>query len=342
MVSKPELLGNDDIALRLQNLLSATGLARLAVAFWGRGAVNRLGLLHRAGATRVLCDLFSGGCNPDEIKELLRPRVEVRYMDRLHAKLYCTRKGVVVGSSNASANGLGYEGEELSGNIELNVLVKELSFRKEAEEWFDRLWDENDHHSVDEEVAESARPAWNGRRALTLLKALAADPESFRAKSIRVLVYDAGALPDDVQLWFENTGMTAFTSRQVKVMRETGLYDFYSDATGWPVQPGAIYLDFHWGRKNARPSFLGIWRVRDQGHWDQTENGTRIITCFRMTELDGLRFPHAEQMLFCTVLKTHLQSRSLWGQNTEHNHYNYLEVPLLDFWSQHSDELKHG
>jgi hypothetical protein len=135
-----ELLNTTETATQLKALLRAPGLASLAVAFWGDGAARKLGLDQRKGKTRILCDLYSGGCNPDEIKRLLKPQIEVRYLKGLHAKLYCMEHGAVVGSSNASANGLGDENEDLSGTIELNAFFDERSVQAAAEKWFERHW----------------------------------------------------------------------------------------------------------------------------------------------------------------------------------------------------------
>jgi len=190
-VPRYELLETaDDTASRLKELMKAPGVARLAVAFWGKGAVRRLGLGQRKGETRILCHLFSGCCNRDEIKKLLKPKIEVRYLNGLHAKLYCTQKGAIVDSSNASANGLGDEDAELAGNIELNVLFDAKSLQVAAEVWFDQHWKDAEDNVVDEDIAESARAVWKRRRSQTLLKSIAADSDSLRGSRINVLVHN--------------------------------------------------------------------------------------------------------------------------------------------------------
>ena len=149
----PELLDTLATTERLKSLLKTKGLARLAVAYWGEGAIKQLGLERLPSETRVLCDLWSGCCNPDEIKGLLKAGVSVRYFNKLHAKLYCTPAGIIIGSSNASSNGLGSEGQELSGNVELDAAVSSPAFTKAAEKWFDKRWAK----AVDQEVDEVGR-----------------------------------------------------------------------------------------------------------------------------------------------------------------------------------------
>src|SRR5258708_2971360 len=101
--------------------------AKLAVAFWGEGAVERLGVRRDHLEVEIICNLESGACNPAEIRRLIAmaPAVRIRSNPRLHAKLYWTANCAVVGSSNASANGLAVEGRPLAGWAEANVLVED-------------------------------------------------------------------------------------------------------------------------------------------------------------------------------------------------------------------------
>ena len=75
---------------RLRKMLSAGKEARLAVAYWGAGARKNLWPKKPKETVRILCDLFSGGCNPEEIKSLLAPNVEIRTKTGLHSKVYST------------------------------------------------------------------------------------------------------------------------------------------------------------------------------------------------------------------------------------------------------------
>jgi PLD-like domain len=251
-----ELLITAETANWLKKLMRAPGLARLAVAFWGNGAVRNLGLGQRKGETRILRDLFSGGCNPDEIKRLLKPKIEVRYLKGLHAKLYCTDDGTVVGSSNASTNGLGDEDAELAGNIELNVFFDAKSLQVAAREWFDRQWKDAELNVVDNDIAESAPGVWKRRPSQTLLQSIAADPDSLRGSRIKVLVYNADGSEDEEERSFKKQLVPGlYTELEWKKM--VGFYDFYLDTTDWSAEPGTGFMDFHWGSERAIPRFPG-------------------------------------------------------------------------------------
>jgi HKD family nuclease len=78
----------------------------LAVAYWGKDAARNLNI-QRSGHVRIICDLASGACNPYEIKKLQSfTNTEIKTHDELHAKVYCVNDVAIIGSSNASTNGL--------------------------------------------------------------------------------------------------------------------------------------------------------------------------------------------------------------------------------------------
>jgi hypothetical protein len=110
----------------IRELIHAAATAKLAVAFWGSGAVASLGLDRSGLDVEAICNLDSGACNPTEIEKLrqLRPRTAVKSDPRLHGKVYWTPDAVVVGSSNASTNGLAIE-IGLSGWAEANILCEQ-------------------------------------------------------------------------------------------------------------------------------------------------------------------------------------------------------------------------
>ena len=86
-----------------------------AVAFWGRGAAALFGPRSRV---RIVCNLATGGTNPDEIIALQAKGHTVLQHDQLHAKVYLGKSQAVVASANASANGLGLEASEQAKWIE--------------------------------------------------------------------------------------------------------------------------------------------------------------------------------------------------------------------------------
>jgi hypothetical protein len=55
----------------------------------------------------------------------------------LHAKVYIGEKGVIISSANASANGLGEEGDELLAGLEVGYFTTRQNDLELARRWFD-------------------------------------------------------------------------------------------------------------------------------------------------------------------------------------------------------------
>ncbi|MBC7102912.1 MAG: phospholipase D family protein [Parvibaculum sp.] len=110
---KIRFVADKKIIDEVQSLIGRSSDVSAAVAYWGKNSVKETGITQRKkGSTRILCDLFSGACNPDEVLKLLKCGVEVKTLDGMHAKVWVNRDTAIVGSANASANGLGFEGSK--------------------------------------------------------------------------------------------------------------------------------------------------------------------------------------------------------------------------------------
>jgi hypothetical protein len=73
-------------------LISNSSQIDCAVAFWGRGATD-LFKSTRQKSIRIICDLMSGACNPDVIRELMNLGAEIKMVDGMHAKIYLDPSG---------------------------------------------------------------------------------------------------------------------------------------------------------------------------------------------------------------------------------------------------------
>lgn len=167
------LLDERQALIAIRALLDASDTARLAVAFWGAGAISRLGLDRSGLSAQVLCNLDSGACNPAELRKIRElPGISIRSHPSLHAKVYWTPEGAVLGSSNASTNGLALEGDAASGWAEANVRLADRGVLQEIEVWFDRLFaagyviSEADLNRAEEIWQERAKMAPPGTRLL--------------------------------------------------------------------------------------------------------------------------------------------------------------------------------
>ena len=153
--------------------------------------------LGRAGRSiRILLDLSAGATNPKELARLLDLKhVEVLKLERLHAKVYLSDSGVVVGSANASANGLGSEGTEASRWHELSLLTEDQRIIDESRNWFGQKWAGGS--SVTDSDLKMAQSRWEERQklrpreaaaAVDVLEAAMHSPDSMKGRGIFVVV----------------------------------------------------------------------------------------------------------------------------------------------------------
>lgn len=160
-----ELLTEIEAPKAIRQLLEDADSAKFAVAFWGKDAADTLGISNSISKRiKIICNLQSGACNPVEIRKLLgmSSSVDVRTNPRLHAKVYWTPKAVVIGSSNASANGLAVEGNELSSWSEANVYTSDHAMLVQSSEWFDKQFDQS--QPISDADLLQAEELWNKRQ----------------------------------------------------------------------------------------------------------------------------------------------------------------------------------
>lgn len=168
----------------------------IAVAFWGAGAVEQLGLDDENKSYRVLLDLVSGGSNPKVVAQLLKLRPKlVRCVDRLHAKAFIGKSELVIGSANASSNGLGEEGSEATHWRELGLSSKSRRDIAAAQTWFNDLWKVS--NKITPKMLIAAEAKWRKRQrsrplslpaGTDLLTAVSANPNAFKNRDIYITV----------------------------------------------------------------------------------------------------------------------------------------------------------
>ncbi|MEQ1518416.1 MAG: phospholipase D family protein [Usitatibacteraceae bacterium] len=161
-----EFLSGVDVLRHIKEQFESASEIVVAVAYWGRGAVKQLELQkHSSKPVTVICNLMSGGCNPDEMRELLKLKGKnwkFLFHNNLHGKVYWTPKSAVIGSSNLSSNGLAYEGLEAAGLVEANLKTSYENDLRKTREWIDHLAAQS--HVVDEMLIRQAEVIWKTNR----------------------------------------------------------------------------------------------------------------------------------------------------------------------------------
>jgi hypothetical protein len=112
---------------------------------------------------------------------------DLRHVPDLHAKVYISDRGAVVGSANASDNGIGFGFGAAPGLIEAGVLLRpDAQSFAEAAAWFETLWDRS--RKVGKKALDMAKarfrpgggmPGDRPVRPGSLLDRIAADPDRF-------------------------------------------------------------------------------------------------------------------------------------------------------------------
>ncbi|WP_422028787.1 phospholipase D family protein [Roseovarius sp.] len=164
----PEFLSGDGLSNRIREVARGRD-ARCAVAFWGTGAAYEVfgGEFAQRDDVKIICDISMGGTNPLTLRQLGAPENELlKFKESLHAKTYLSEEGLVVGSANASSNGIGRAGSP-AGLVEAGSFFPAGSPEwQEAQNWFCSLWDEPGCVEVDQQALERAEDLWRRRAKL--------------------------------------------------------------------------------------------------------------------------------------------------------------------------------
>jgi len=177
-----------DLADVIKEVLAGKDV-RCAVAYWGVGAES---LLDQAAGAQpcIICDVTRGGTSPNTLRALGAPENDlVRHIPRLHAKVYISDRGAIIGSANASRNGVGLDGPPILMEAGIRLAPGSESFHQ-AVSWFDTQ--RKASQQVDDAALDLAtklfRPGrTSGSRSVrvgSLLDLIATDPDRFSDMSI--------------------------------------------------------------------------------------------------------------------------------------------------------------
>lgn len=323
----------DESANAIKEISYANGPKKFAVAFWGKRAAENLGITQKNGADYyILCDLFSGACNPSEIRKLLKLGCHVRTIDGLHSKIYANEVSVLIGSSNASSNGLASSGTQSSGNIEANALIRDKAFVRSALAWFDQQWALPSACEVTNELVTEATPIWERnskvrrQTAKGLLAHVQKQPHTVSKIRARVLFFDSDPTSKEANVTFEREGQPQYSDDELRLIGDA--FPFYEDTTGWEIEPGEVLIEFQTNRSRSA-TFCGIWRVRKDPFLEFSPK-RRLVLLDRLSDLGGLRISTRDSRHMQKAINRHLKTQpNLWKGDANGD---VLNLPFSDFW----------
>jgi hypothetical protein len=295
-VYSPIILGGPATEKEIKDFLRTCSRARLAVAYWGEGAIVRLALdalKRRRVDIEIICDLMSGACNPVEIGKLVKlfGKERVRTKDGLHAKVWITDTGCVLGSSNVSANGLGHEADETRGLIEANLTFPTMpSVAMRAwESWYE-AFARAGSMPIDDVMLKEASKRWKTKRAArfplpeaidpqgSLLAELRRNPKRFRDKPFKVVIHEHVDRSPEAQRGLEIA---------IAEHEEAGGRGHWEAYEGWQIPGGTYVLDFEWDLTTRTAKLDGLWKILSDRPFRRL-SGTSITLCTRAASFEGL------------------------------------------------------
>ncbi|MCY4607223.1 MAG: phospholipase D family protein [bacterium] len=326
-----------DIQTQVRTIASRSGKVMVAVAYWGKGAAERTGLSgHEDPASvRIICDLLSGACNPNEIKALQQCGFRVRTLDRLHAKVWIGGDDVIVGSANASQNGLLGEGEKAAdANVEAAVISHDPAMARRLAAWFELQWDASTE--IERRHLVRAWQIWKrhrrsgGRGFTSTLGEKIRNPGPLdRFSALRLIAYpypDEGVNPEAIEHVHENARRYYTAEEWDEFGAEHPWYEWPIGVPVWSHRPGTVFADFDCPVEGGQFRFNGFWQIRDCPIIELEE--TRITLLTKLPDLDGYPFPRPEQTALARSIRAHVEER---GCKTD-KFGSYIDQNFLEFF----------
>ncbi len=303
--------------LRLEYL--RTQRADLAVAFWGRNASENLGIKNARGM-RIVCNLMSGGTNPNEIRALRRRGADVRQLNDLHAKIGIVGDMSFVGSSNMSANGLGIEGDPALWR-EANVVYGNA--RPEIKNMFDTFW--GAATEINEADLETAEAAWARRQegnaavaarrgGRSLVDVLRTAPAELDALNVRMVVYDTVTDAEE---------KAVLDNANERARDQYGeAFSVYWDWKSMTTDAAKAYLvNYDWPARGAIAR--GTLYRRNAGDFpDFEQNRETFHVAYKIDNIEGITFGTADKAAIRKAFHAYVGAGA-FGEEEDQRAYNF-------------------
>lgn len=285
-----KFLSKDNYFQEVKEIISDNESVDIAVAFWGKGAVDIFKGRKNYSKIRIICNLESSACNPNVIRDLKELGINIKTNRHLHAKVLSATKFTIIGSANISANGLSLENSELNGWLEAGILTEDKEISNEIKKWFEGLWLSS--LEVSDKLLSDANDQWKQRRNFR--------PMPLKNKSILGAAQDNMVFFENRNIYFAiyrckptNEALNAFESEKNSIDMASdvsGSVGFYEE---WHDLPNnALIIDVYYGVRGG-VQFEGFWWTPEKEiiidfSYKNAESG-RIKLCFKRDLVCGYK-----------------------------------------------------
>ena len=338
-------LAGADIQTQVRTIASHGGKVMAAVAYWGRDAAKRTGLSeHRCPANvRIICDLLSGACNPDEIEALKQLGFCVKKLDRLHAKVWIGGDDVIVGSANASQNGLLGEGEQAAkSNVEAAILSHDPTLASEVKAWFEQQWCHSS--KIEDQDLAQAREIWKRRQRSggrgftpTLIEKIQKPGPLDRFSSLRLIAYlDEGATPEAEAFVGKNSGLYYTDEEWQDFGEDNPWYEWPLGDLDRSHGPGTVFMDFTCSTKGSNFTFNGFWEMRKCPNIELEDADIQLTLLTKLPHFNGYSLSPEEK----AVIASKIRETVAQPNHRTDKFGSYIDEVFLEFWDAERGELR--
>jgi hypothetical protein len=293
----------------IRRLIERSDKVDMAVAFWGKGAEDLLPSQTNQ-RVRIVCNLASGGTNPDPIRSLLKRNYDVKQLHNLHAKVVIGNGIAIVGSANHSTNGLQLEGPTSNGWSEAGLLSDDPKDLAAISDWFESEWERA--RPISKEDLDAAEVAWRARFANRPLRAVASFSELRRSdllgRQIYGVIWSESPSPEAAQV-YEAAVANAKESGQANA----SFLDNLSYFENWNSLPSGVPLVSFQALSNGKYRCDGVWRRLDKNEKKVLKNrkgGPQLQFVLQEKTLFGLHISDKDEKKLAKMLESRAEVMS--------------------------------
>ena len=332
-----------DIQTQVRRIASRTGEVMAAVAYWGSGAAERTGLTEHARPenVRIICDLRSGACNPSEIETLMQRGLTVRMLHNLHAKVWIGGNDVIVGSANASQNGLpGADEHGANANIEAAVLSQDPRLARELRAWFHIQWCAS--CKIEDRHLDQARLLWERRQRAggrgftpTLIEKIRKPGPLDRFSELRLIAYLHQHASPEAEKFVTANARRCYTDDEWEDFgAEHPWYECTLGTPEWSHKPGTVFADFSCSTQGGKFTFNDFWQIRDCPSIPLETIRVTLLT--KLPRSNGYSLPRQEQAAISRQIRETVAQCS----HRADKFGSYIDKTFLEFWDRERAELR--